>query len=165
MTGQRPTTLWGSSKSELRSLIWQIWAEMPKSSHHQSSNLLKLAQGAGACKLTSCQGLRTQIFWVKQDFPPAEKEQQWLSRVGGAKEPIACKLSSSLMCSWELRREDVTKEIWKKCLVLKQQKITWEEHIWQICPRGVRAPHSACARNVKSDLEDTVLLWDLACFL
>ena len=92
------------------------------------------------------------------------ERKQWLCRVGRAKWPIICKLSSSLC--WLLKEKMVTKEIWKlKRLVLKQQKITWEEHIWQICPRGVRAPHSACARNVKSDLEDTVLLWDLACFL
>ena len=54
------------------------------------------------------------------------ERKQWLCRVGRAKWPIICKLSSSLC--WLLKEKMVTKEIWKlKRLVLKQQKITWEE--------------------------------------
>ena len=84
------------------------------------------------------------------------ERKQWLCRVGGAKWPIICKLSSSLC--WLLKEKMVTKEIWKlKRLVLKQQKITWEEQyllkrISAHRERLGRVPHSPCVLEIVSNL-------------
>ena len=158
MTGQRPTTLWDSSnvlssKSELNDSAAQ---NVGHSSHVWAQILAVEADSEGwSLQTYELSRIEDSNFRDKTRFSTWERKQ-WLCRVGGAKWPIICKLSSSLC--WLLKEKMVTKEIWKlKRLVLKQQKITWEEQyllkrISAHRERLGRVPHSPCVLEIVSNL-------------